>query len=666
MNFLSPSFLWALFALSIPLIIHLFSFRRTKRVYFSNNRFLKQVKEETAAKKRLKHLLILASRLFFIFFLVMTFAQPFIPAKNQMGAAQDIVLYLDNSLSMTGNVESNSRGLDVASQYAQEIVNLFPPDTRYKLLTNDFAPFSNVYKTKAEVLDLLTEVRSSSVSRTFDEIHTRITLHANNEIRKPEIFWISDFQRATMGKISATDSVNRFHLVPITFEQHPNVFVDSVYLENPFAIGGDKNVLHVRLFNDGVKTIDQLNIRFSINNIQAGTATVALPQKGTADAAFDLAPGLTGRSELRINFNDNPINFDNAFFMTLNFTEKIRILEIKNTPQPTAIEQVYGNDQLFGYRGLTLSNINYSLLTQADLVVVNGVNMIDPTFALALKNYLDAYGTVLFIPGDRPDLSSLSAVLSLPIQLQRDSIEMMSLDKPDFDNPFFENVFEERTQSVIMPNAKPSLSWGADRNAILNFKNERPYLSALDRGGKLFLLASNLESTSTDFAAHGLFVPVMYRIAASSKRDSEKLYHTLNDRFVSIKVDSVLVETPFKLMGEQEVVPSQRRLGNRILMDLPKFSLSQGFYYVIQDSDTASLLAFNLDKRESQMEQYSAEEVKSLLGNSENVDIFESSSSEAFSNEIKERYLGKPLWRYALMLALFFLFVEILFIRFLK
>ncbi|HZI25620.1 MAG TPA: BatA domain-containing protein, partial [Chryseolinea sp.] len=63
MSFLYPSFLWALLALAIPIIIHLFNFRKTTQVLFSNNRFLKEVKEATTAKRRLKHYLILFSRL---------------------------------------------------------------------------------------------------------------------------------------------------------------------------------------------------------------------------------------------------------------------------------------------------------------------------------------------------------------------------------------------------------------------------------------------------------------------------------------------------------------------------------------------------------------------------------------------------------------------------
>jgi hypothetical protein len=54
------------------------------------------------------------------------------------------------------------------------------------------------------------------------------------------------------------------------------------------------------------------------------------------------------------------------------------------------------------------------------------------------------------------------------------------------------------------------------------------------------------------------------------------------------------------------------------------------------------------------------------MGNADNIGIFEATTAEAFSNEIKERYLGKALWKYVLMIALFFLLVEVLLIRFLK
>ena len=55
MAFLFPSFLWALAALAIPVIIHLFQLRRFKRIEFPNVRFLQEVSQRTRSPKQVKH-----------------------------------------------------------------------------------------------------------------------------------------------------------------------------------------------------------------------------------------------------------------------------------------------------------------------------------------------------------------------------------------------------------------------------------------------------------------------------------------------------------------------------------------------------------------------------------------------------------------------------------
>ncbi|MBK7682596.1 MAG: BatA domain-containing protein [Bacteroidetes bacterium] len=77
--------LWrALLAHSPYHIIHLFNFRRYKRVLFTNVRFLQELKEETTKISRLKHLLVLLTRLLAITFIVLAFAQPVIPGGDSI------------------------------------------------------------------------------------------------------------------------------------------------------------------------------------------------------------------------------------------------------------------------------------------------------------------------------------------------------------------------------------------------------------------------------------------------------------------------------------------------------------------------------------------------------------------------------------------------------
>ena len=666
MSFLYPSFLWALGALSIPILIHLFNFRKTTRIFFSNTRFLRQVKDVTTAKRRLKHYLILASRLLFLAFLVFAFAQPIIPAQEQLGSDRVVELYVDNSQSMSAQLPGQTKGLDAALEFSRNIVELFPADTRYKILTNDFAPFSNSLKTKPELLDILAQIRFSPVSRTMQEITDRLDQDRRTD---KDVFWISDFQKSTLGTPPPSwDSASRLHLIPLEYARISNVFVDTAWLQNPFAASGEKNVLNLKVRNDGENEVDQLNLKLTINGIQAGTSLVNVPGKGTAETSFDLASGLKGNNRAYVSFSDFPVSFDNEFFLTLNFTDKISIVEIKGSGNVTPVERVFGNSEIFQVQSYSVANFNYSLLSQADLVVVNGLNRIESSLALSLRTYLsERAGALLLIPGTTPDLGTYQQFTGIVnLQLVQESESLTELDKPDFSNPFFENVFEERATSLAMPKATRFLDWGADRSAILQFKNDRAFLSRFDQGGKLYLMASPLQPSHTDFFNHALFVPVMYRIAASGKKNDNRLYYILTEDFVRLRFDSLSEEEPLKMVGNQEVVPSQRKVNNEVYLDIPKFSITNGFYNIVSQADTIGLIAFNIDKAESLLDQYSGNEIKNQMGNGSNISIFEAGSADAFSDEIKARYLGKPLWKYALMLALLFLLAEVLLIRFLK
>jgi hypothetical protein len=668
MNFAFPLFLWALAALSIPIIIHLFNFRKTTRIFFSNTRLLQQVRQETTQKRKLKQFLVLASRLLFLFFLVMTFAQPFLPAREQLTSGREVTLYLDNSYSMLSLVGEKTRALDAGIRFSKEIVQLFPPDTRYKLLTNDFAPFSNSYKTRTEIIDLLTQIRLSPISRTFREVQMRIGSQAK------DIFWISDFQKSTAGALSQLDTVQSWRMVPIELESATNVLVDSVYLDDPFVVGGQRNILNVRLKNVGTKVREGLVLKLTINDVQSGTASVNLESNSTAVAKFDLVQGLKGWNRAVTSFTDFPVSFDNEFYITLNFSEKIKIAEIRTTN--TYIEKVFGNSSLFSYRAYQPGNVDLALLTQADLIILNGIDHPDAPLVDALRAFQRNQGTLLIVPAAKPDITSYSALLpgivlknSLPAivstqpPIANSQRPLEELEKPDFQNPFFENVFEERTSAITMPRATATLDWGTDRSALLKFKNGQPFLSRIRN---TFLLASPLEAKSTDFQSHGIFVPVMYRIAASSHRVSQKPYYLLSENTITLQTDSLTGETPVQLIGKQEVVPSQRRNGDRVVLEVPKFSIDPGFYYAKVGGDTLGLVAFDLDKKESLLEQWTGVEMKAMLGGGKNISLFDSAATASFSNEIKERYLGTPLWKYALILALFFLLAEALLIRFLK
>ena len=103
MQFVNPLYLFGLLAIAIPVIIHLFNFRRFRRVYFTNVRFLQALKQQMQKQSQLRHLLILAMRILAIAALVMAFAQPFIPfsdKQSKLASRNAVSVFVDNSFSM--------------------------------------------------------------------------------------------------------------------------------------------------------------------------------------------------------------------------------------------------------------------------------------------------------------------------------------------------------------------------------------------------------------------------------------------------------------------------------------------------------------------------------------------------------------------------------------
>ena len=76
MEFVHPERLWFLFFLLIPIVIHLFHFRKRKTLYFSSLRFIQFLEKEQQSTRKLKHLLVLLTRILALSAIIFAFAQP--------------------------------------------------------------------------------------------------------------------------------------------------------------------------------------------------------------------------------------------------------------------------------------------------------------------------------------------------------------------------------------------------------------------------------------------------------------------------------------------------------------------------------------------------------------------------------------------------------------
>jgi len=107
MLFKNPDIFHFLFALLLPVLVHLFQLQKFKKVTFTNVDFLQKIALQTRKSSQLKKWLILSTRLLLITAIIFAFSQPYF-SSNKTTKNQHNFIYLDNSLSLNTKGEKGN------------------------------------------------------------------------------------------------------------------------------------------------------------------------------------------------------------------------------------------------------------------------------------------------------------------------------------------------------------------------------------------------------------------------------------------------------------------------------------------------------------------------------------------------------------------------------
>ena len=127
MSFLFPSMLWGLFALLIPIIVHLFSLRKNRKIEFSSIQHIKAIKKESIRKIKLLQWMVMLLRMGIISSLVIMGSGPIVKNQSSWVPSQKeslAVIIVDNSASMAVK-DNNKSFLDDASDKVYKIISSF-------------------------------------------------------------------------------------------------------------------------------------------------------------------------------------------------------------------------------------------------------------------------------------------------------------------------------------------------------------------------------------------------------------------------------------------------------------------------------------------------------------------------------------------------------------
>jgi hypothetical protein len=671
MQFFHPGFLFALSALAIPIIVHLFNFRRYKTVYFSNVKFLREVKDETTSRTRLKHLLVLATRLLALTFLVLAFAQPFIPNKrNSLSAGKKFVsIYIDNSFSM--NAISGGQSLfDKARQTAKEIAKNYSADDQFQLLTNDFQGKHQRMVSKEEFSTLADEIEVSPAVRSLAEITKRQKDALSRENSRNQIaYLLSDFQK-NMGDLNI-DSAVSYNLVPFAADAQENIYIDTCWFNEPVQLLNQQSQLIVKISNSGEKKSEGNRLALKLNGQAKAMADFSIEPGGSVFDTISFVQNLPGWNKAELSIQDYPITYDDNYFLAYHVIEKINVLDINEGRSNLFLDALFKNQSEFNFNSINSGSFTAQALTGNRLVILDDLKTVSSTLAAALNSYLADGGAVAVFPAGDCEIEAYNRFLN---NLQANSITGISDQAQDLaginlQQNIFRDVFEKIPQNMNLPQARKyytfSHSSASNEEAILTLKDGSSFFSRYPyKLGSLYVSAVPLDKNFSDLPVHAIFVPMLYKMAVSNIKQSNISYFIGDKTRIEVDAPKLAGDKVYKIKGENvEFIPEQFDMGNKILLGLSDQVKKAGFYEVtLEGIDSSQVLALNFDRRESDLRFYSASQLKDKY-TQKNVNVVNAANADV-SSVVKELDRGTSLWKLCILLALIFLGIEVLLLRF--
>ena len=639
MQFKYPELLWALFLLLIPIFIHLFQLRRFKKTPFTNVKLLQKVVSESRKSNSLKKWLVLLTRLFLYTTLIFAFAQPFL-ANPKALVAKETVIYLDNSFSMLArNVDET-----LLNKAVQDLLKSIPEGTTFGLFTNT-EEFKDI-----RIMDIQNDLLTISPTPkqlNLEEIEFKAgTMFSRNSNTIKNLIVVSDFQnRMASGQLTSNSTIRK-HYVKLAGTDMENVSIDSCYISKY----GAENI-DITAILSASPTIQRTPISF-YNGGKLIAKTAALFENGKSEVPFTLAA-----SELvngKIEIMDKGLPYDNHLYLNIDKKDKPKVLVIGEVPSEY-LKRIYTEDE-FIFSVFSLKNLNYRDLESQNLIVLHELENLPNSLISSMSSFVSSGGYLVIIPAVNAEISmynTLLSRLSLGSFLEKISSEN-TITGIAFSHPLYDQVFEKDVRNFQFPKVNEFFKLQSNSPTILSYQNGDAFLIG-DAG--VYLFSAALDTKNSNFQQSPLIVPTFLKMGINSLKRPE-LYFLLNGPSMLDIPKRMAKDQILKVSKEdQEFIPLQHTHANKVTLTFEENPVEDGIYTISENGTTLRNISFNFPRKES--------ELVFMDLNPLQVASKQNSITALFSDLQNDNRITE-LWKWFVILALLFLIIEVLLIKFLK
>ena len=672
MTILSPSALWFLAAISIPIVIHLLSRLRINKVEFSTVRFIKQLETSSIRKMKFQQLLLLLLRMLVIASLVIMMAQPvtqgFMP--GWLAAEQDarLILVIDNSASMSVKV-GNQSFIELSKKEALGLLPSFNKETQITLAQT--CPPKTIFMGQSNDPDLLASIRNIQPTVDYDDLWTNLNhLLKDETIIEPvkECVIFSDF----MYRLDSTFKVGipNFESWKFYFIQ-PGTVYDNLSIRSVSSLNRIKTMsqlvkLNTRIENSGELPKPNVPLELLFNEHRVGQVVSEIESGKEKEFQFQAYPTNMGIVQCRFSLPKDNYDLDNNWFLSMSIMEQIRCgIIAANSDDVAMLEMVLRaidpQRQFLSIESRIQPELNRLFLDDVDVALIHNPKNITEEGVKDLEKFLRSGGGVIWFQGNEDGSefhSDIFEKLGFPFPEKRmnagqgffstqiageysDLLQDLQVRNLDSELPEVFNYIQTKLD------VKQKVHW------ILN--NSDPLLIEFSKGsGSIFYFSTLLDLRWNDLAIRGMLVPLVYRllvltgtdeINTSSVKINEPKWISVEEKYLRHKWEIV---SPSGIT--EMIVPEYDREGINI-----SSTDELGVYTVYSNGELFTTFPTRLHDQEYIQTRFSQNDIESILPSNQTRWL---TLKDEFSQVFLEMRQGKSLWKIFLALAILFLLAE--------
>jgi hypothetical protein len=607
MSFFTPLFLVGLAGMLLPVLIHLLTRDRIRKVEFSTLRFFVRASGRVLRRKRFREMILLVLRSAVCGLLAVAFARPLLSADAQddkdikiVHARTARVILADVSASM-----ARGNGAELLRKAARGAMK----DLRENTDAAGVIAFADNVTVEAPLATDFRRANDAVAGLAPTQGATNIPQAlrwADGELRraravKREIVLISDLQRSGWQQLK--EDFKLFPGVKLVVEPiRPEPAGGGVAIlggnfPETAVLDKEPQAISVQLANFTAKDIDNLEVRFVLGP-QPQTRKLHLPTGGTANATFRYVFQTPGDNRGRVEAAGCEPYWFNTRVMP-----KIKVVLVDGSmpaggkPSEAAYYLATAMDpgpdvgSPFECVTRAAGQVGAGELAGAQVAVLLDVKSVPVDVHKALADLLARGGGVFLLPGEHVDAAAFDRDLGdlAPCKLRQIRTARMmrtggagaALANIDYQHPIFEIFSHPRHGDLSLPKFKRywEVSDSQLAQVLARFDDNRPAVLARAVGsGMSMMLAACPDPAWTDFARQTTFLPYVWQtLKYLAARTEHKTMYTVGD--------SLPVPDKYTLLGPDGKADEVARLGAR-----------QCGFYTLKDPKGVEVVTFAVNR----------------------------------------------------------------------